>query len=60
MRLERIFARQRSKYRPTTTDSRHGGAIAPNRVRALVVRTNNHRLPFLFFCLDSGNRLSET
>jgi hypothetical protein len=33
MRLERIFARQRSKYRVATTDSRHGGPIAPNRVR---------------------------
>ena len=41
MPLERIFARQRSKYRPTTTDSRHGGAIAPNRVRALVARQPN-------------------
>src|SRR5712675_677067 len=41
MRLERIFARQRSKYRPMTTDSRHGGAIAPNRLRALVVRRPN-------------------
>jgi len=38
MRLERIFARQRSKYRPMTTDSRHGGPLAPNRLRALVVR----------------------
>jgi transposase InsO family protein len=41
MRLERIFARQRSKYRPMTTDSRHGGSIAPNRLRALVVRRPN-------------------
>lgn len=38
MRLERIFARQRSKYRPRTTDSRHGGPIAPNRVQNLSVR----------------------
>ena len=38
MRLERIFARQRSKYRGTTTDSRHGGPIAPNRVRDLTVQ----------------------
>ena len=37
MRQERIFARQRSKYRPMTTDSRHGGLIAPNRVRTLKV-----------------------
>src|SRR5215467_3658841 len=41
MRLERIFARQRSKYRPFTTDSRHGGPIAPNRLPALVVRRPN-------------------
>ena len=38
MRLERIFARQRSKYRVATTDSRHGGPIAPNRVQSLVVQ----------------------
>ena len=38
MRLERIFARQRSKYRHATTDSSHGGPIAPNRARNLVVR----------------------
>jgi putative transposase len=41
MRLERLFARQRSKYRMATTDSRHGGPIAPNRIRALVVRRPN-------------------
>ena len=38
MRQERLFARQRSKYRPRTTDSRHGGPIAPNRVEKLTVR----------------------
>lgn len=38
MRLERIFARQRSKYRPRMTDSRHGGPIAPNRLQNLTVR----------------------
>jgi putative transposase len=41
MRLERIFARQRSKYRPRTTDSRHGGPIAPNRVQNLTIRRPN-------------------
>jgi Transposase and inactivated derivatives len=41
MRLERLFARQRSKYRVATTDSLHGGPIAPNRVQALVVRRSN-------------------
>ena len=41
MRLERLFARQRSKYRVATTDSRHGGPIAPNRVQSLVVRRPN-------------------
>jgi transposase InsO family protein len=38
MRLERIFARQRSKYRVRTTDSRHAGPIAPNRVQSLAVQ----------------------
>jgi len=37
MRQERLFARQRSKYRPRTTDSRHGGPIAPNRIEKLAV-----------------------
>ncbi len=41
MRLERLFARQRSKYRVATTDSRHGGPIAPNRVRHLSVQQPN-------------------
>jgi transposase InsO family protein len=35
MRLERLRARQRSKYRVATTDSRHGGPIAPNRLLGL-------------------------
>jgi transposase InsO family protein len=38
MRQERLFARQRSKYRPRTTDSAHGGPIAPNRLQHLTVR----------------------
>jgi putative transposase len=38
MRQERLFARQRSKYRVATTDSRHGGPIAPNRLQNLTVR----------------------
>lgn len=37
MRAERIFARQRSKYRPKTTDSHHSGPIAPNRLPKLAV-----------------------
>jgi transposase InsO family protein len=41
MRQERIFARQRSKYRVATTDSRHDGPIAPNRVRSLSVQQPN-------------------
>lgn len=32
MRVERLRARQRSKYRPVTTDSRHADPIAPNRL----------------------------
>ena len=35
MQQERLFARQRSKYRVATTDSRHGGPIAPNRILQL-------------------------
>jgi len=42
MRQERLFARQRSKYRPRTTDSRHGGPIAPNRLQNLRVRRPNY------------------
>ena len=34
MRAEHIFARQRSKYRVATTDSRHGGPIAPIELKA--------------------------
>jgi putative transposase len=41
MRVERIFARQRSKYRRATTDSRHGGPIAPNRLQNLAVQRPN-------------------
>jgi transposase InsO family protein len=37
MRRQMIFARQRSKYRPQTTDSRHDDPIAPHRLRDLVV-----------------------
>jgi putative transposase len=37
MRQERLFARQRSKYRVATTDSRHDGPIAPNRLPGLKV-----------------------
>jgi transposase InsO family protein len=36
MRQERLWARKRSKYRGATTDSRHGGPIAPNRLLQLV------------------------
>ena len=35
MRQERIWARQRSKFRAATTDSRHDSPIAPNRTREL-------------------------
>lgn len=37
MRRQMIFARQRSKYRPQTTDSRHADPIAPNRLQNLRV-----------------------
>jgi transposase InsO family protein len=36
MRQERLWARQRSKYRKAATDSRHDGPIAPNRLLGLV------------------------
>lgn len=35
MRQERLWARQRSKYRVATTDSRHADPIAPNRLQGL-------------------------
>jgi hypothetical protein len=38
MRAERIFARQRSKYRPASTDSHHHRPIAPNRLQHLAVQ----------------------
>jgi putative transposase len=41
MRSERMFARQRSKYRVATTESRHGRPIAPNRVRNLTIQRPN-------------------
>ncbi len=41
MRQEQLRARQRSKYRPMTTDSRHADPIAPNRLPGVqVVRSN--------------------
>jgi transposase InsO family protein len=36
MREERLYARQRSKYRVATTDSRHADPIAPNRLLQFV------------------------
>lgn len=36
MRQDRLWARQRSKYRPRTTDSRHRDPIAPNRLLTVV------------------------
>lgn len=38
MRQERLRARQRSKFRVATTDSRHAEPIAPNRLPAVKVR----------------------
>jgi len=37
MRRERLWARQRSKFRVSTTDSRHADPIAPNRLNAVQV-----------------------
>jgi transposase InsO family protein len=41
MHQQRLFARQRSKYRLATTDSRHGGPIAPNRLPQLSIQRPN-------------------
>jgi len=41
MCAEGLFARQRSKYRVATTDSRHGGPIAPNRFKGLTIKRPN-------------------
>jgi transposase InsO family protein len=41
MRAQRLFARQRSKYRVATTDSHHGGPIAPNRLPKLQIERPN-------------------
>lgn len=41
MRQERLVARQRSKYRVRTTDSRHADPIAPNRLPAVVLQRPN-------------------
>ena len=41
MRQEQLWARQRSKFRPATTDSRHGEPIAPNRLQGLVAQRPN-------------------
>ena len=38
MRQECLWARQRSKYRVATTDSRHADPIAPNRLLTLIPR----------------------
>jgi transposase InsO family protein len=38
MRQEHLCARQRSKYRPATTDSRHNNAIAPNLLPTLTIQ----------------------
>ena len=38
MRREGLWARQRSKYRVATTDSRHAGPIAPNRLQGLTTQ----------------------
>ncbi len=41
MRQERLWARQRSKYKPRTTDSSHREPIAPNRLLAVVPKQPN-------------------
>jgi putative transposase len=41
MRLDQLRARQRSKYRVVTTDSRHDGPIAPHRLTDVTPQTLN-------------------
>jgi len=41
MRIERLRARQRSKFRVATTDSRHNGPIAPHRLLGVTPQTLN-------------------
>lgn len=41
MRQERLWARQRSKYRPRTTDSSHREPIAANRILSVVPKQPN-------------------
>ena len=41
MRLERLWARQRSKFRVPATDSRHRDPIAPNRLPEVTVTQRN-------------------
>jgi len=41
MRQERLWARQRSKFRVPTTDSRHAEPIAPNRIGTLKVQRSD-------------------
>ena len=41
MRQERLWARQRSKYRVATTDSRHADPIAPNRLPEITLTQPN-------------------
>jgi transposase InsO family protein len=41
MRQERLWARQRSKFRLSTTDSRHADPIAPNRLNVVKVNRPN-------------------
>jgi len=41
MRAEHLYGRQRSKYRVATTDSRHGGPIAPHRLIDVKPQTVN-------------------
>src|SRR5436309_15285299 len=54
MRAERLFARQRSKYRVATTDSRHDGPIAPNRLQGLAVKRPNQVWTTDATCLLTG------
>ena len=58
MRAEGLFARQRSKYRVATTDSRHGGPIAPNRFKGLTIKRPNQVWTTDATCVLTGQGVS--
>ena len=54
MRQERIWVRQRSKFRAATTDSRHDDPIAPNRLPEVVVQRRDQVWVTVATCVLTG------